>query len=73
MASRLIRLPEVKRRTGLSRSTIYDLMDRGVFPLSVQIGLRMVAWVETEIDAWIERRIFDARSPGGDNIAAGAR
>ncbi|WP_348767865.1 AlpA family transcriptional regulator [uncultured Salinisphaera sp.] len=53
----LIRLPAVKARTGQSRSAIYAAMQRGEFPQSVPIGPRAVAWVESEIDAYIERQI----------------
>lgn len=52
----LLRRPEVERRTGLKRSTIYSRMKEGSFPQSVSLG-RSVAWVAEEIDAWIEERI----------------
>ncbi|KAB2889330.1 MAG: AlpA family transcriptional regulator [Desulfobulbaceae bacterium] len=52
----LLRRPEVERRTGLGRSTIYARMKEGDFPQSVSLG-RTVAWVEDEIDAWIQERI----------------
>jgi prophage regulatory protein len=34
-------------------------MAEGKFPASVSIGARAVAWVEEEIDAWIEERIAE--------------
>lgn len=52
--TRLLRLPEVLSRTGLSRSTLYA---DPTFPKSVKVGQRAVAWAETEIDAWIEARL----------------
>jgi prophage regulatory protein len=52
-----LRLPQVRERTGLSRSTIYKLQESGDFPKSVALGPRSVAWVATEIDQWIEDRI----------------
>ena len=58
----LLRLAEVKRRTGLSRSTIYLFMARGEFPHSIRLGARAVAWNSESVDAWIERRIEDDRS-----------
>jgi prophage regulatory protein len=62
MASqRLLRLPEVKRRTGLSRSSIYGQISNGTFPHSVSIGARAVAWVEDEVEEWINQRIDDRR------------
>lgn len=54
--SRLIRLPEVIRLTGLSKSTIYRLERKGLFPPRVKDGQHAVAWREREIIAWIEAR-----------------
>ena len=52
----LLRLPEVTKRTGLSRSTIYAYIERKEFPKPVKIGLRAVAWLETDINTWILER-----------------
>ena len=68
MASALIRLTEVKRRTGLGRSTIYMMMDTGQFPSSIKIGGRAVAWVEAEVDDWVKSRIVESRSAGADAV-----
>lgn len=51
---RLLRLPEVLNRTGLSRSTLYADPN---FPKSVKVGDRAVAWAEDEINAWIETKL----------------
>ena len=56
-AKRLIRLPEVKRRVGLGRSTIYRLMESGAFPKAHKLGLRAIAWSEAEVEGWIANRI----------------
>lgn len=58
---RLIRVPEVLRRVGFSRTTMYELIKEGRFPDKVIIGARSVAFVESEIDAWIENTISDSR------------
>lgn len=55
--TRLIRLPEVMNRVGLGRSTIYRWMSEGRFPKPVQLGGHAVAWVETEVDAWVSHQI----------------
>ena len=60
---RLIRLPEVKRRVGLGRSTIYRLMDLGSFPKARKLGLRAIAWSEAEIDSWIAGKLT-SKAPG---------
>ena len=43
--------------TGLQTSQIYDLIAEKRFPAQVPIGARAVAWVEEEVQAWIEDRI----------------
>lgn len=57
--TRLIRLPEVKTRVGLSRSSIYMRISDGTFPAPVRLGEKSVAWLETDIDAWIQDRLTD--------------
>ena len=57
----LIRIPEVEKRTGLSRASIYRLARVGEFPKSIKIGLRASAWIESEVDAWVHARIAEAR------------
>ena len=54
---RLLRLPEVERLTGLRRSTIYEQMQRGVFPRSVKVGPRAATWSEIAVQAWIADRL----------------
>ncbi|MAR56962.1 MAG: AlpA family transcriptional regulator [Rickettsiales bacterium] len=56
MTQRIIRLPEVKARTGLSRSTIYRYIDAGAFPRPVSLGARAIGWFEGQVDEWIESR-----------------
>ena len=52
-----LKRPEIELRTGLKRSTIYDKMKAGTFPMPVKLGARAVAWPEAEVDAWIEERL----------------
>ncbi|MCZ4293878.1 AlpA family transcriptional regulator [Vibrio sinaloensis] len=55
---RFLRLKEVISLTGLGRSTIYKFMaDETDFPKSVPLGGRAVAWVESEIEEWMESRL----------------
>ncbi|EEZ9807983.1 AlpA family transcriptional regulator [Escherichia coli] len=61
MSQSLIRLPEVQRRTGYSKAWIYRLMAEQRFPLSVKIGSRAIAFIESEIDEWIDERIAASR------------
>ena len=54
---RFLRLPEVMLRTGLKRTQIYTLMEKGDFPCKIKLGLRAIAWDSIEIDAWISERL----------------
>ena len=58
---RLIRRPKVESKVGLGRSSIYERIARGEFPAPVSLGRRSVAWIESEIDAWIAARISASR------------
>lgn len=49
----LLRLRDVKERTKLSRTTIYNRIKAGTFPRSFPISEGLVAWYESEIDAWV--------------------
>lgn len=57
MSMKLIRIKDVMDRTGLARSTIYKYISEGKFPRPIKLGARAVAWVETEIDGWIQASI----------------
>lgn len=63
----LIKRPEVRRRTTLSDSALYRLMDDGDFPRPVRPNPsgRAVAWVEAEVEQWIADRIEAAREGKG--------
>ncbi|EAO9965152.1 AlpA family transcriptional regulator [Salmonella enterica] len=61
MPQSLIRLSEVQRRTGYSKAWIYRLMSQRKFPSSVKIGSRAIAFVESEVDDWINQRIEESR------------
>ncbi len=52
-APAMLKLPEVVRRTGLSRSTIYVRMNDGQFPQQVKLGVRAAAWLESEVSDYI--------------------
>ena len=59
---KLIRLPEVIRKTGFGRTWIYELIKAGRFPKQVKISERSIAFIESEIDEWIEGVINNSRS-----------
>ena len=51
---RVMRLNEVKRITGLSRTTIWELERAGRFPKHVQLTAKAIGWLESQIDGWME-------------------
>lgn len=51
-----LRLPQVLRLTGLSRSTIYKWVNQGDFPKPKQLGPRAIAWDSKELANWSENR-----------------
>ncbi|EKO3708810.1 AlpA family transcriptional regulator [Vibrio metschnikovii] len=55
---RLIRFREVLALTGLSRSSMYRFIEENDFPTQVQLGGRAVAWVESEVQDWIRKRVL---------------
>jgi prophage regulatory protein len=57
MAHTILRLPSVKARTGLSRSTIYLRIAQGTFPSAYSLGARAVGWLESEIESWLDEQI----------------
>lgn len=56
MPEKHYRRPAVEELTGLSRSTIYDLMSRDEFPRPVRLTPRIVAWPESCISEWLAQR-----------------
>ncbi len=56
MLEKHYRRTEVEQITGLSRSTIYDLMSKGDFPRPVRLGSKIVAWPESKLSEWLEQR-----------------
>lgn len=58
---RLIRLPEVIQKTGLSRSELYRRVKIQAFPKAIRTGARMVAWLESDVDRWITDCVTQSR------------
>nr|WP_290701114.1 AlpA family phage regulatory protein [Halomonas sp. UBA3074] len=60
----MLRINDVKTRTGLSRSTIYSKLDPKssaydpTFPKQIKLGVRAVAWLEEEIDTWLQQQVM---------------
>ncbi len=70
MANMILRLPAVKTRTGLSRSTIYLRVAEGRFPKPISLGARAVGWVDAEVEAWLASQIEQSRRTQGGRLQA---
>lgn len=62
MTHNILRLPAVKIRTGLSRSSIYLRISNNEFPASVSLGGRAVGWLEEDINNWLDEKINASRN-----------
>lgn len=56
---KLIKIDEVKKLTCLGTTTIYKLINEGVFPKQVKLSKNTSAWVEREVLDYIEKRIAE--------------
>lgn len=68
MPRKILRMPIVLDRTGLSRSTVYQRVTEGRFPRPVSLGARAVGWIETEVEEWIASRIEIRREIRGRRL-----
>jgi prophage regulatory protein len=57
MAERFLSMKQVLERVGLSRTTLYERMNAGAFPQSVPLGPKRIAFVESQVDAWMQAQI----------------
>lgn len=61
----ILRLPQVQKKTGLAKSTIYKKIAEQEFPKPVPLGAKAVGWIEEDINNWIKCCIANA---GNDNL-----
>ena len=67
---RILRKAEVLRVCGISQSTLYDMMARGILPRAVRIGVRSVGWRESQVRDWVESRPPASEDLWGDEGGA---
>lgn len=72
LAARLLRLPDVQRITGLSRSTIYALIKEGRFPLQRRIAANVVAWSAAEVHSWVDNLLSQGSHAEGHDLPQAA-
>lgn len=54
--SRFVNVKEVIQRTSLSRTTIWRMVKKGEFPSQIKIGMIRVAWLDMDIENWMNDR-----------------
>lgn len=66
IATTILRLPEVRKRTGISRAAVYQKNDPNspyfdpTFPKPVKLGARSVGWSSEKIQIWIDSKLQGA-------------
>ena len=64
---KMLRMKQLIEQTGLSRSTLYEMMDvkskryDPTFPRGIKLTEATVCWLESEVNAWIESKIKQSR------------
>lgn len=53
---RIIRMPELQKKIGLCKASIYNRIAEGSFPKPISLGGRSVGWIESDLDQWIFER-----------------
>ncbi|HAW1235777.1 TPA: AlpA family transcriptional regulator [Escherichia coli] len=56
-SDRFLRLRQVEDKIGFGKSWIYRQIQLQQFPPSIRLNSRHVAWLESDVDAWIHQRI----------------
>ena len=64
MQNRILRRHEVESQIGLSRSSIYQMMSDGDFPLPIKLGKRAVGRREQDLNEWLSNRESSERRRG---------
>ena len=71
--TRFLRLVQVKEATGLSRTSIYRMVADGSFPRPIHLGPKWAAWVEAEVQKWMDDLASQDRGVGKVDLNCSAR
>ncbi|HEY3328120.1 MAG TPA: AlpA family phage regulatory protein [Novimethylophilus sp.] len=56
MQQKILRIADAVQKTGLSRSTIYRLLEAEDFPEPIRLSKRAIGWTEEQLNGWISSR-----------------
>lgn len=59
---RYLRLPSVLEKIGRAKATIYNDVNKGIFPPPITVSQKVSAWKESEVNAWMEATTFSSRN-----------
>jgi prophage regulatory protein len=62
MGASILRLPDVIKKTALSRSAIYGMIAKGLFPKQIKLTARSSGWIQSEVDQWVDDRVAERDS-----------
>lgn len=62
MSEQILKLPEVKSITSLSRSSVYRLITQGSFPKQIKLSERSSGWARSDVEKWLADRIEMSRN-----------
>jgi len=62
MGASILRLPDVIKKTALSRSAIYDMIAKGLFPKQIKLTTRSSGWIQSEVEQWVDDRVAERDS-----------
>lgn len=65
MTTKLMKLPAVLTHVALSRSNLYAKIKAGTFPQPISLGGRAVAWIDEEVQEWIDAAVDQSRNIAG--------
>lgn len=60
--AKIITLKAFQLKTGLSRSTIYKLINSASFPCKIQLTDRRIGFLEEDVDAWIQSKVDSCKT-----------
>ena len=61
MSKKLLRPKDAAKKAGISVSHLYALVAQNKFPEPIKISERITAFIESEIDEWIQKRVHESR------------
>lgn len=53
----MLDVKEVSKRTGISRSVLYTLIQAGQFPKAIQLTKKTVRWADSDVEGWLQNKI----------------